>query len=81
MSGMSKDKLNDLPEGCTPTDAKVLRQKAILSYESILDTRKFFDKRYALTPRERNQLHMQELTGDSTRSYHQIVIAIAKAPG
>jgi len=59
-------------------DAEELRHKAILSYESILDARRSFDRRYALTPREKSLLYMRELASDSTKSYHQAVIAIAK---
>jgi len=59
-------------------DAEELRHKAFLSYESILNARRSFDRRYALTPREKSQLRMREIAGDSTKSYDQAVIAVAK---
>lgn len=59
-------------------NAEKVRLEAAQYYENIFDARQSFEKRYALTPREKTQLRMQELASDSTKSYHETVIAIAK---
>jgi len=58
-------------------DPTKLREEAARHYRSILDARKSYDKRYALTPRERTQLRMRELASDSTKSYHEAIKAVA----
>ena len=58
-------------------DPTKLREEAVRHYKSILDARKSYDKRYALTPRERVQLRMKELASDSTKSYHEAIKAVA----
>ena len=59
-------------------DAATLRRSAAEHYKSELAGRKSFDKRFALTPRERAQLHMQSLASDSTRSFHDAIRAVAR---
>jgi len=59
-------------------DAEKLRREAVRYYKNIFDARQSFDKRYALTPREKTQLRMQELGSDSTKSYHQLIASVAK---
>jgi ribosomal protein S27AE len=59
-------------------DAAKLRQEAVQAYKCILDSRKSFGKKYALTPREKAQLRMRNLATDATKSYHQAIKAIAE---
>jgi len=73
--GALKDRLE---EELSKVDAKALRDNAVLHYKSILDARKSYDKRYALTPREKAQLRMRELASDSTKSYHDAITAVAR---
>lgn len=54
-----------------------LRSEANEYYRGILNARKSYDKRYALTPREKAQLRMQELSSDSAKSYRETIKAIA----
>ena len=58
-------------------DPTKLHEEASRHYRSILDARNSYDKRYALTPRERAQLRMRELASDSTKSYHDAIKAVA----
>jgi len=58
-------------------DPAQLHDEAVAYYRSILDTRKSYDKRYALTLREKAQLRMRELATDSTKSYHEAIKAVA----
>ena len=58
-------------------DPTQLHNDATAYYSAILDARKSYDKRYALTPREKAQLRMQELATDSTKSYHEAIKAVA----
>jgi hypothetical protein len=59
-------------------DAENLRRSAATHYKNELEGRKSFDKRFALTPREKAQLHMQSLASDSTRSFHDAIRAVAR---
>jgi len=59
-------------------DATALRRSAAEHYKSELAGRRSFDKRFALSPRERAQLHMQSLASDSTRSFHDAIRAVAR---
>ena len=59
-------------------DAKALRQKATEHYTGILDARKSYDKRYALSPREKAQLRMRNLASDSAKSFHDAILAVAR---
>lgn len=54
-----------------------LHNEAAAYYGIILDARKSYDKRYALTPREKAQLRMLELASDSAKSYHESIKAVA----
>lgn len=55
-----------------------LRKSAIEGYERELAGRKSFDKRFALSLRERAQLHMQAFASDSTKSFHDAIRSIAQ---
>jgi hypothetical protein len=60
-----------------------LNQAATARYNRELAGRKSYDKRFALSPRERAQLQMQSLASDSTKSLHDAIRAVAKeaSPG
>ncbi len=55
-----------------------LHQKATQNYKGLLEARKSFDKRYALSPREKTQLRMANLSSDSTKSFHDAIRSVAK---
>lgn len=57
---------------------ETLRLAAVEQYESELKGRKTYEARFALSPREKAQLHMQALASDSTRSFHDAIIAVAR---
>lgn len=59
-------------------DAEKLRLEANHHYKSLYEARLSFDKQYALTPREKALLRMQELASDSTKSYHELIVSVAK---
>ena len=59
-------------------DVAALRRSAAENYKGELAGRKSFDKRFALSPRERAQLHMQSLASDSTKSFHDAIRAVAR---
>jgi hypothetical protein len=59
-------------------DATALRRSALEQYKRELAGRRSYDERFALSPRERAQLHMQALASDSTRSFHDVIRAVAK---
>ena len=61
----------------TSIDPLILRDKADQHYRAILDARRSYDKRFALTPREKVQLRMRNIASDSTKSFHSIVKAVA----
>ena len=54
-----------------------LHDEAAVYYRAILDARESYDKRYALTPREKAQLRMREFASDSTKSYRESIKAVA----
>jgi hypothetical protein len=54
-----------------------LHDEAAVYYRSILDARKSYDKRYALTLREKAQLRMREFASDSAKSYREAIRAVA----
>ena len=58
-------------------DAMELRQKAAEQYKRELEGRKSYDKRFALSPREKAQLRMLNLASDSTKSFHDAIRAVA----
>lgn len=55
-----------------------LRQKATKNYKTLLEARKSYDKRFALSPREKTQLRMRNLSSDSTKSFHEAIRSVAK---
>ena len=61
----------------TQINPSKLREEAAAHYSSIFDSRRSYDSRYALTPREKAQLRMRELATDSTKSYHEAIKAVA----
>jgi hypothetical protein len=69
---------NRLEKELANIDAESLRRSADLHYESIMEARKSYDKRYALTLREKAQLRMLGLASDSTRAYHDAITAVAR---
>lgn len=68
----------ELQEELSLVDAEKLRLEAVQNYKSIFDGRQSFNKRYALTPREKTQLRMRELASDSAKSYHQAISSVAQ---
>lgn len=69
---------NGLEKELAAIDASKLKRQAVEHYQTILAARRSYDKRYALTPREKAQLRMQRLASDSTKSYHDALIAVAR---
>ena len=59
-------------------DSAALRESAAEQYKQELAGRKSFDKRFALSLRERAQLHMQALASDSTKSFHDAIRSVAQ---
>jgi hypothetical protein len=59
-------------------DATALRRSALAQYKQEFAGRKSYDKRFALSPREKAQLHMQALASDSTKSFHDAIRAVAQ---
>jgi hypothetical protein len=59
-------------------DAEDLQRKATQNYRRILEARKSFDKRFALSPREKTQLRMRNLSSDSTKSFHDAISSVAR---
>jgi len=67
-----------LEEELAAIDVQDLRQKATRNYRAILESRKSFDTRFALSPREKTQLQMLNLSSDSTKSFHKVIRSVAK---
>lgn len=59
-------------------DAQDLQLKATQNYKDIFEARKSFDKRFALSPREKAQLRMRNLSSDSTKSFHDAIRSVAQ---
>ncbi len=59
-------------------DAGLLRQSAIRFYQQELAGRRSYDQRFALSPRERAQLHMKMLSTDTTRTFHDAISSVAR---
>lgn len=59
-------------------DGAALRRSAAKHYKRELSGRRSYDKRFALSPRERAQLHMQALASDATKSFHDAIRAVAR---
>lgn len=60
------------------TDAQELQLKATQNYRGIFKARKSFDKRFALSFREKAQLRMNNLANDSTKSFHDAIRSVAR---
>jgi len=58
-------------------DSMELNGIASAQYHNSMNARLSYDKKYALTPREKAQLSMLNLAKDSTRSYHEAIKAVA----
>ena len=59
-------------------NAMELRRKAAEQYKQELEGRKSYDKRFAISPREKAQLRMLNLASDSTKSFHDAIRAVAR---
>jgi hypothetical protein len=59
-------------------DPSALAKFAEEQYKQELAGRKSFDNRFALSQRERAQLHMQALATDSTKSFHDVIRSVAQ---
>ena len=59
-------------------DATALHRSALEQYKREFVGRQSYDKRFALSPRERAQLHMRTLASDSTRSFHDAIRSVAQ---
>ena len=57
---------------------RYLKQEATKNYKVLLEARKSFDKRFALSPREKAQLRMRNLSSDSTKSFHDAIRLVAR---
>jgi ribosomal protein S27AE len=77
-----KDKIAEkkalLEEELATINAQSLRKKATSHYKKLLEARKSYDKRFALSPREKNQLRMRNLSSDSTKSFHDAIRSVAR---
>jgi len=71
-------KENALEKELAAINAQNLRKKATKNYKILLEARKSFDKRFALSPREKTQLRMRNLSSDSTKSFHDAIRSVAK---
>lgn len=59
-------------------NAQDLQRKATQNYKRIFETRKSFDKRFALSIREKAQLRMRNLASHSTKSFHDAIRSVAQ---
>ncbi|RLD05554.1 MAG: hypothetical protein DRI32_03990 [Chloroflexi bacterium] len=59
-------------------NARGLRQRATKNYKLLFEARKSFDRRFALSPREKTQLRMCNLSSDSTKSFHEAIRSVAR---
>jgi len=59
-------------------DVQLLRRNATANYKAILESRRSFDSRFALSLREEAQLQMRNLSSDSTESFHDMIRSLAK---
>lgn len=67
-----------LEKELTAIKVQDLRQRATKNYKVLFEARKSFNKRFALSPREKTQLRMRSLSTDSTRSFHDAIRSVAK---
>jgi len=70
-------KKNLLEKQLAEINVQDLRLKATQKYKKILESRKSFDSRFALSPREKVQLQMKNLSRDSTKSFHDVIRSVA----
>lgn len=68
----------ELEKELAAIDAQDLQLKAIQKYKGVFEARKSFDKRFALSPREKTQLQMRSLSSDSTKSFHDAIRSVAQ---
>ena len=59
-------------------DSEVLRQRASLHYDGIWQARSNFDRRYAVSTREKAMLKMRQLSADRTTAADRLILQIAK---
>jgi len=59
-------------------DIRKLTKKSIEHYARIMEERKSYNRKYALTPREKAQLEMLALASDSTKTLQDIVESVAR---
>jgi len=59
-------------------DAIELQRKAEEQYKQELEGRKSYDKRFAISTREKAQLQMLNLASDSTKSFHDVIRSVAR---
>ena len=57
---------------------RALHRKASEHYRNIYNARKSFDKRFALSPREKAQLRMRNLASHSTKTFHDAIRSVAQ---
>jgi hypothetical protein len=62
----------------TEIDPVKLRRQATEQYNRELEGRKSYDKRFALSPREKSQLRMLNLASDSTKTFHDAIRTVAR---
>jgi ribosomal protein S27AE len=72
------DKKAALENELSAINAMELRRKAMEQYNRELEERKAYDKRFAISPREKAQLQMLNLASDSTKSFHDAIRAVAR---
>jgi hypothetical protein len=72
------EKQAELDADLASIDAASLRQAAADQYKQEYIGRRSYDKRFALSPREKAQLHMKALASDSTKSFHDAIEAVAR---
>lgn len=67
-----------LEDELAAVDAVRLHQKATEQYGREYEGRKSYDKRFAISLREKAQLRMLSLASDSTKSFHDAIRAVAR---
>jgi ribosomal protein S27AE len=72
------DRKATLENKLSAINAEELRRNAAEQYKRELEERKAYDKRFAISPREKAQLQMLNLASDSTKSFHDAIRAVAR---
>lgn len=67
-----------LEDALAAVDANDLRRRASDQYKREIEGRRSYDKRFALTLREKAQLRMADFASDSTASPHDAIRAVAR---